>query len=91
MRLRVKRSGEMIKFTTESGSTYTVVDGMLTREPGEGALRRDFEPVKILKMSDIVYGESVSFVLEHLSGDPWLVTFRETSRVVDIDEWGDED
>jgi hypothetical protein len=86
----------MIRFTTETGSTYEI-DGDKVRRVGEywNAKRADGEWVRLAgELPEVVVGEPVTLILESLSAygpdddgvenSPSPVTFRKTSRVKSV-------
>lgn len=67
---------------TETGTTYLLEDGHLTRLKAAHDLRRDGEPIKIIKMGPPTVGQRWALVLDlRQDGIP---TLRLTSPVVEI-------
>lgn len=72
---------------TESGTTYLIEAGQVTRLVSDagGQLRRDGEPINLLQPAVPVVGERMELLLEPLSEEAFL-TWRSTSPVTAIVE-----
>lgn len=77
------------KVRTESGSEYRVTvdegQGYMQREPGEnsGSLRRDGEPISLLKTVDLQVHKSGVFVLECLGQGAATVRITTPVKVIE--------